>query len=209
MRAATMRSRENTRTRLVSAAEALLAETGTARLSIDEICERAGFTHGAFYSNFGAVDDVLFALYERKTAEVLEGIAAARPRMRPGARVDDVADGILEVVQADADWFTLRVTFAASARSDAAMAASLREHGEQLVRGVAPGLARLVEDAGLALRLDEYEAARVVVAAHVGAVLQAAFVDDPPLLRRDTVRAALRGITEPGAAVAAGGTEES
>lgn len=205
MRAATMRSRENTRTRLVSAAEALLAETGTARLSIDEICERAGFTRGAFYSNFGAVDDVLFALYERKTAEVLEGIAAARP----GAGVDDVADGILEVVQADADWFTLRVTFAASARSDAAMAASLREHGEQLVRGVAPGLARLVEDAGLALRLDEYEAARVVVAAHVGAVLQAAFVDDPALLCRDTVRAALRGITEPGAAVAAGGTEES
>lgn len=48
---------------------ALVAEHGTTNVSIGAICERAGFTRGAFYSNFKTVDDVFFALYEQRNAE--------------------------------------------------------------------------------------------------------------------------------------------
>ena len=44
--------------------------------TVEDICERAGFTRGAFYSNFADKDDVLRALIER------EHDSAARPRRR-------------------------------------------------------------------------------------------------------------------------------
>jgi len=44
--------RAQTRDRLMTAARAVFAERGIPGASVEEICEAAGFTRGAFYSNF-------------------------------------------------------------------------------------------------------------------------------------------------------------
>lgn len=81
------RSRENTRARLLDAATQLFAEVGLDGASVEAVCDRAGFTRGAFYSNFESKDE-LFLELAASVADVR--LAAVR------ARVDEMtADGAL------------------------------------------------------------------------------------------------------------------
>ncbi len=68
--------REATRQRILDAAREVFAERGVIGGSVEEICERAGFTRGAFYSNFNDKDDVLDALVEREHTRLLEHLDA-------------------------------------------------------------------------------------------------------------------------------------
>lgn len=56
--------RAQTRERLMAAATAVFAERGIIGASVEEICEAAGFTRGAFYSNFADKDALVLALIE-------------------------------------------------------------------------------------------------------------------------------------------------
>lgn len=66
--------RENTRARLLDAASQVFAEVGLDGASVEAICERAGFTRGAFYSNFESKDELFLqlasAIAERRLALV-------------------------------------------------------------------------------------------------------------------------------------------
>ena len=61
--------RTRTRQRLMTAAVAVFAERGVIGSSVEEICEAAGFTRGAFYSNFADKDALVLALIEQGIAE--------------------------------------------------------------------------------------------------------------------------------------------
>ena len=61
--------RRQTRERLLEAAEALFAERGIAETSIDKVAEAAGYSRGAFYSNFADKDALVLALIERHQAQ--------------------------------------------------------------------------------------------------------------------------------------------
>lgn len=61
--------RARTRQRLMSAAVTVFAERGVIGSSVEEICEAAGFTRGAFYSNFADKDALVLALIEQGVAE--------------------------------------------------------------------------------------------------------------------------------------------
>jgi AcrR family transcriptional regulator len=68
---------QDTRARLLEAAFHIIAESGVAAASIRGVCERAGFSQGAFYSNFASKDELLLVLMERYMAEiatVLDGV---------------------------------------------------------------------------------------------------------------------------------------
>jgi AcrR family transcriptional regulator len=59
-----------TRERLITAAVAVFAERGINGASVEEISEAAGFTRGAFYSNFADKSALVLALLERsRTAQ--------------------------------------------------------------------------------------------------------------------------------------------
>jgi AcrR family transcriptional regulator len=64
--------REATRQRILDAAREVFAERGVIGGTVEDICERAGFTRGAFYSNFADKDDVIDALMEREQDRVLD-----------------------------------------------------------------------------------------------------------------------------------------
>lgn len=56
--------REETRRRLLAAAAVVFADRGIGAASIDHIAVAAGFTRGAFYSNFDDKDDLIAAMLE-------------------------------------------------------------------------------------------------------------------------------------------------
>jgi AcrR family transcriptional regulator len=69
--------REATRQRILDAAREVFAERGVIGGTVEDICERAGFTRGAFYSNFGDKDDVVDALVEREHERLLGHLEAS------------------------------------------------------------------------------------------------------------------------------------
>lgn len=71
------RSRSVTRDRLLDAAGEVFAERGVAGASVEEVCERAGYTRGAFYSNFATKDELVVALLDREEGLLLERLSTA------------------------------------------------------------------------------------------------------------------------------------
>lgn len=55
----------------------MLAETGIQGATVETICERAGFTRGAFYSNFESKDDLVVALFARERDQMIDRIQEA------------------------------------------------------------------------------------------------------------------------------------
>jgi AcrR family transcriptional regulator len=63
-RVRTRPTREETRQRLFEAAAKVFEERGIGAASIDAIAAAAGFTRGAFYSNFDSKDELIIAMLE-------------------------------------------------------------------------------------------------------------------------------------------------
>ncbi|QGF23226.1 TetR/AcrR family transcriptional regulator [Raineyella fluvialis] len=57
--------RAETRQRLLDGAVGVFADRGVLAASVEEICDRAGFTRGAFYSNYGSKNELVLALLEQ------------------------------------------------------------------------------------------------------------------------------------------------
>lgn len=76
-------SRARTRRRLLESAAAVFAERGFAGASVEEVAERAGFSRGAFYSNFASKDDVFLALLDHHIEAGLRSLQDARDQGSP------------------------------------------------------------------------------------------------------------------------------
>lgn len=63
-----------TREELVAAAAALFRAEGLDAPSLDAICERAGYTRGAFYVHFATRDELVGAVVEKALSDLLESI---------------------------------------------------------------------------------------------------------------------------------------
>src|SRR2546425_811623 len=64
--------RTETRRRLVDAAIDAVAKKGFHGATVDDIAERAGFSVGAIYSNFGSKDDLFLAVLDKHVAWTLD-----------------------------------------------------------------------------------------------------------------------------------------
>ena len=67
-----VRRRVNTRARLLEAAEDVFVRKGLRGVTVDDLAGAAGFTRGAFYSNFSSIEEVYFAVFEQQSARLLE-----------------------------------------------------------------------------------------------------------------------------------------
>jgi AcrR family transcriptional regulator len=78
--------RAQTQQRLMAAATAVFAERGIIGASVEEICEAAGFTRGAFYSNFADKDELVLALIRQSIKKQYAAAeqAIARTQAAPG-----------------------------------------------------------------------------------------------------------------------------
>ncbi len=63
-------SQAQTREQLMQAAESLFSQYGLNGTSIDKIVALAGFTKGAFYSNFASKEDLMLALLDKHKEQV-------------------------------------------------------------------------------------------------------------------------------------------
>jgi len=80
--------REATKRRLVEAAIGEFARRGIDATSVEMLCEAAGFSRGAFYSNFASKDDLCLAILEHHRDVVTEGLNSTFNDLPAGAGVE-------------------------------------------------------------------------------------------------------------------------
>lgn len=168
------RSRTNTRARLLEAASEVFADMGYQAASVEDVCAAAGFTRGAFYSNFTSKDELFLALWDGE-AERLTGAVADLVAEVGAGRLDlDRAAASLGVLS-ERRWFQLNTEFLLHALRDAGAARALARRRAHLRSALGTLLAALLDDAGLELPdgvdLDTFT--RMVIATHEGTQHQA------------------------------------
>jgi len=95
----TSRRREATRQKLLDAAAQVFAEEGLDAASVEAICERAGFTRGAFYSNFETKDELFLELAGRVARARVDSVRQRVAQLEREGDLEDVATDALAVVQ--------------------------------------------------------------------------------------------------------------
>ncbi|MDN3267985.1 TetR/AcrR family transcriptional regulator [Streptomyces sp. MA15] len=177
------RRRQRTRANLLDAAFTVFAAKGFGHVSIEEICEAAGYTRGAFYSNFAGLDELFFALYAQRADLIAEQVSGALASDGPDLDVAAAVDRVSEVLLLDRDWLLVKTDFLVHAARDPRVADTLLDHRARLRRAVADRLERARGHTELPAVLGDAEgAAHAVIAAYDGVTVRL-------LLDRDVERA--------------------
>jgi AcrR family transcriptional regulator len=167
---ATTRRREATRSKLLDAAAQLFAEEGLDAASVEAICERAGFTRGAFYSNFetkdalylelcGRVAQERIALVRSRVAELESRDAFAPVGGDPMAIVQQILDTTMD----DRLGLLLMSEIRINALRNPQLGAAYLAQDVVLSEGVTQIVTDVAQAAGLRFRVPPAEAARLLL----------------------------------------------
>lgn len=191
--AATTRRRDVTRRRLVDAAAEVFAEVGLDAASVEAICERAGFTRGAFYSNFETKEELFLELAGIVQRERVASVRARVTQLEASGALADTSPDALSIIQAALDTSAedrLSILLMSEIRIHALrnpkLAAAYLAQEQEMVHSVA----HIIEDIGrggsLSFRLPANEAARIMMAVWESSAVRAAMagVDNEQMCRR-------------------------
>jgi AcrR family transcriptional regulator len=171
------RRRAETRDRLLAAALDVFAERGIGATTVEQVCDRAGYTRGAFYSNFTTVEELFFALYEQRAALVLERTRKALLAVRDAAGeagdpVENAVETFLANVSYDRAWWLVTTEYLlhAARHPDAAarLSAVRKQVREQFVEVATAALKRV----GRTPAISADDLVRILIALHEGGLLQ-------------------------------------
>jgi len=157
------RSRENTRARLLDAAAQVFAEVGLGGASVEAIVERAGFTRGAFYSNFDSKDELFLALAGAVASERIAHVRTRIGELVDAPTLEDIGAFVLGSVDRPVD-LMLTAEIRIRAMRDAEFGAAFAEQQERLIAEIAGIVTEATETRGLTLRVPADEAARMLLA---------------------------------------------
>ncbi|GHE08835.1 TetR family transcriptional regulator [Streptomyces alanosinicus] len=170
------RRRVHTRARILSAAGELFLSAGYARTSIEDICAAAGYTRGAFYSNFATKEDLLLALFDEQAAErmtELEHLAAAAEQLGPEERARRLVEALLRVEAAETGWILLFLEFRLLAARTSELAKRVAVHDRTVTAALAALLERVLPEL-VPPGASAEQAAEVILAAREGLLARTA-----------------------------------
>jgi len=202
--------RDATRERVLDAARDVFAERGVIGGTVEEICERAGFTRGAFYSNFVDKADVVEALIEREHARLLAHLDANLALVQgtgptsagPDGSLDltGVVDRILASVPEDRALSLVQTELEVHAVREPATSAPFRAADARFRARLAGFVERGMWLQGRELLIspaDLVDAAVAIVARSVRRALLAGDDTDPDALARAVLPLLLLGASRP------------
>lgn len=115
-----------TRKLLMRAASKVCAKHGLERASIDEVAEEAGFTKGAFYSNFRSKEELFLAMLDEHFGEQLDKLDRRMAEEGEiGEQAREAAIDFAHHLSDEPEWVRLYFQFAAHAARDEGFRAEL------------------------------------------------------------------------------------
>lgn len=161
------RSRKVTRERLLTAARTVMVRQGIQGVSVEQICDEAGFTRGAFYSNFSSKDDLVLSMFEQEKDTMLAHLNTAIDTEGIGKRDDEQAlaaiiDRFSSAVPDSLDQYVLTTEFVLHAMRDADVASTYAQVWSTLLNDLCDLMERVMANRG-----REF----IIAAHHVAAIM--------------------------------------
>src|SRR5256886_12578170 len=139
-----------TRAELIDAAARVFARRGYHGTTVDDVAEEAGFTKGAFYSNFESKEDVFVELVADRsrnwTLAVARGYQGEEPlakRLRKGGKV------LTHMVEHDTDWMRLAIEMWSQSVRDPRLRERLATAYEECRQIIARGIDQVEREFGV------------------------------------------------------------
>lgn len=181
--------RVQTRQRLLDAAAEVFADEGFGHATVEQVCERGGYSRGAFYSNFDSLDQLFFAMWEQRSAAMLTDLrAASAETSAPDGDITAVVARIVGVVPVDPQWYRINAEFTAHALRHAALRAALADREDAILQTLLPVVETALADVRRRIVGDPTALGRALVAVHDGTSVQCLVDPDTDTafaLRRD------------------------
>ncbi|MEU8758957.1 TetR/AcrR family transcriptional regulator [Streptomyces sp. NPDC048659] len=193
--------RPHTREALLKAALETFAAYGFHAASIERICERAGFTRGAYYSNFAGKEELFLALFDAHGEKIVRRLAESVDALAPEeCTLERIAELASRVDPEERDWYLVSTEFTLHAVRDPQAAWVLARHDARLRAEIARGVELVLRRAGRELTVDADRFARLIVALREGGLAQS-YVEPaalpPGTLERDFLAPLLESCTRP------------
>jgi AcrR family transcriptional regulator len=167
---ATTRRREATRQKLLDAAAQVFAEVGLDAASVEAICDRAGFTRGAFYSNFDSKDELFLELAGTVARERVQAVRARvlELEQQGGLRgmpemATDIVQRVLDVSADDRLGVLLMNEIRIHSLRNPQLAAAYLAQEEEMRSSVAQIIEDIARAKSLRFRLSPEESARLLI----------------------------------------------
>jgi AcrR family transcriptional regulator len=177
--------RGETRQRLLEAALKVFAEQGFGRSTVEQVCERAGYTRGAFYSNFASLDDLFLAMWEQRSTELIDGLRQALRDMDT-AKVRDVravVELVTPAVPVDDSWYRITSEFTAHALRNPGLRRVMKTREEAIAGAITPVITALLTKIGRETP-DQVALGQALVAVHDGTAAQCLLEPENPAVWR-------------------------
>jgi AcrR family transcriptional regulator len=162
-----------TRQALIEAASQVFARDGIDGASLEDICEQAGFSRGAFYSNFADKRQLFLETLDRRTADNLAEIATA---FGDGETIDDRlvngARAAERVVDRDHVWCQLYYEGWVLASRDEKFRTTYAQRYEAMRQAIADVIEAAASASATDLGVSSRELASALVAFFEGYALQ-------------------------------------
>jgi TetR/AcrR family transcriptional regulator, transcriptional repressor of aconitase len=138
-----LESKEVTYMRLMEAAERLFIRKGFDDASVGEISETAGYSRGAFYSNFDDKEQVFLAVIDKRRPQVLKALDDIQQISGPAERIAAVREWFSNQWRLK-DFMALRMEFSRRAMRNRSARKHLAELSRQELETYAASLGRYV-----------------------------------------------------------------
>jgi AcrR family transcriptional regulator len=165
--------RAETRANLIDAAFRVFADKGFGQVRIDDVCAAAGYTRGAFYSNFDSLDELFFTLYDESARLIADQVTEVLTADDINPGIEAVIERVAATLLLDRDWLLVKTDFLLHAARNPAVADRLAAHRQQLRTAIETRLDGARERLTLPDAIaDIPNAARAVVAAYDAVTVQ-------------------------------------
>ncbi|MGK5531125.1 TetR/AcrR family transcriptional regulator [Streptomyces sp. URMC 129] len=163
--------RARTRQRLLDAALEVFAEEGFGRSTVEQVCERAGYSRGAFYSNFTSLDELFLAMWERRSTRMLDDLRAALGTVGEEATPEEVLRAALTAIPVEDAWYRVTAEFTAHALRTPPLRRVMAAREQAIQDTVLPIVVAALGRAGRRVP-DEAALGQALVAVHDGTAVQ-------------------------------------
>ena len=173
---------EQTRVRLIDAANRMFAEGGIIAASLRNLCARAGFSQGAFYSNFTSKDELLLSVIERhiqQEVSLMQELVSKSDSEGIDGALERLAYRLSELAR-DPQWSLLSVELQLHSRRDPSFAERSEKVKMASLREFSVLLENLINRHNLAPVMPVFDLARGLYALWSGLALQGSIKEALP-----------------------------
>jgi len=165
--------RAETRANLMAAAFRVFADKGFGQVRIEDVCTAAGYTRGAFYSNFDSLEELFFTLYDESARLIAGQVTDALTARDINPGLEAVIERVTATLLLNRDWLLIKTDFLLHAARNPAVADRLAAHRQQLRIEIEKRLDGARDRLTLPDAIgDTSNAARAVVAAYDAVTVQ-------------------------------------